>query len=247
MEPTIFLFILVGFVSQIIDGSLGMAFGISSTSMLLSFGISPAAASASVHLAKVFTTAASGLAHWKFGNVDKKIVLRLLIPGSIGGVIGAYLVTAVPEDVIRPFVSIYLIVMAVVIFWNMFRKNQEYRRVTTKLFPLGMIGGLFDAVGGGWGPIVTSTLLARGNWPRQTIGSVNLAEFGVTIVQSITFFLTIGFSNWQIVSGLIIGGVVAAPLAPVVIRYIPNRVLVKMVGFIVALLSIRMIFLAFAR
>lgn len=247
MDERFFLFMLIGFVAQLIDGALGMAYGVSSTSMLLGFGYSPAAASAAVHLAEVFTNGVSGVFHWKFGNVDREVVLRLLIPGMIGGALGAYLVTSVPEDTIRPFVSVYLILMAAVIFWRTLRKQPAYRQVTTRLAPLGLLGGFFDALGGGWGPIVTSTLMARGNHPRQTIGSVNLAELGVTIVQSVVFFLTLGFQNWQIVGGLIVGGVLAAPLAAFIVRRVPGRFLSNMVGLIITLLGLRMFYLAFLR
>jgi len=248
MEPNIFFFILVGFVAQIIDGALGMAYGVSSASMLLSMGISPAAASASVHAAKIFTTAASGLSHWKFGNVSTETVIRLMVPGALGGIIGALVVTGIPETIIRPIVSIYLIVMAIIIFLKVFLKDREYHQVTTHLFPLGLVGGFFDSIGGGgWGPIVTSTLLARGNYPRKTIGSVNLAEFFVTLCQSVVFVLTIGYSHWMIIAGLVIGGVIAAPLAAILIKRIPIQHLVNFVGFVIALLGIRMMYLSFVR
>lgn len=248
MEPNFFFFILVGFVAQLIDGALGMAYGVSSASLLLSIGISPAAASASVHAAEVFTTAASGLSHLKFGNADKGSVIRLMISGILGGVIGVFAVINIPESVIRPIISVYLILMAILIFRRVFTKNKEYRHVTTHLIPLGVVGGFFDAIGGGgWGPIVTSTLLARGNWPRKTIGSVNTAEFGVALVQTMVFFVTIGLVHWQITVGLIIGGVIASPLAALMLRYIPIHHLVNFVGFVVALLGVRMMYLVFAR
>ncbi len=247
MELNLVFFILVGFLAQMIDGALGMAYGVISSSLLLSLGISPAAASASVHFAKVFTNAVSGYSHWKFGNVDQTIVLKLVIPGALGGVIGALIVTSIPDAIIRPFVSIYLLVMAVVIFVKVLLRNHQYRQVTTHLFPLGFIGGFFDSIGGGgWGPIVTSTLLARGNFPRKTIGSANLADFGVAVFQSIVFVLTIGFTHWEIVAGLVIGGVIAAPLAAYMIRRIPINFLVNVVGFVIAVLGVRMMVLAFA-
>jgi len=244
MEQSIWFFILVGFIAQTIDGALGMAYGVSSMSMLLSIGIPPAAASASVHAAKVFTNLASGLSHWGFGNVDWNLVKKLAVPGMLGGIIGAFLLTTIPEQILRPFISVYLIAMAVIIFRKVFRK-QEDREVRTKLFPLGLIGGFFDAIGGGgWGPIVTSTLLARGNHPRFTIGSVNTAEFFVALLQSLTFILTIGLVHWQIIAGLIIGGVVSAPMAALLVKKIPSQSLMNLTGFVIALLGLRMIYLS---
>jgi uncharacterized membrane protein YfcA len=245
MEHNIWLFIMVGFFAQTIDGALGMAYGVSSMTMLLTFGIPPAAASASVHASKVFTNLASGLSHWSFGNVDWVLVRKLGLSGMVGGVIGALLLTVIPEQVLRPIISGYLILMAIIIFWRVLKKN-EVKQVHTHLYPLGVIGGFFDALGGGgWGPIVTSTLLARGNHPRYTIGSVNTAEFFIAVVQSITFFLTIGLVHWQIILGLIIGGIVSAPMAALLVKKIPVQALMNLIGVVIALLGVRMIVLLF--
>lgn len=244
METNILLFAVVGFLAQIIDGTLGMAYGVSSTTFLLSIGIAPAAASASVHTAEIFTTAVSGLSHWRFGNVDTALLKRLLIPGVIGGVAGAYLLTAIPADIIKPFVSAYLLVMGVVILIKAIRKQTPETSVTTHLIPLGLIGGFFDAVGGGgWGPIVTTTLVARGNNPRSAIGSVNLTEFFVTLSESIVFILTIGLTHWQVIVGLLVGGIVAAPVAAYVCKRLPTRALMILVGILIIALSIRTIYL----
>ncbi len=247
MEKDILLFAVVGFLAQIIDGTLGMAYGVSSTTFLLSIGIAPAAASASVHTAEIFTTAVSGLSHWRFGNVDTALLKRLLIPGVIGGGAGAYLLTAVPGDIIKPFVSAYLLVMGVVILAKAIRKQTTEANVTTHLIPLGLIGGFFDAVGGGgWGPIVTTTLVARGNNPRWAIGSVNLTEFFVTLSESIVFILTIGLTHWQVIVGLLVGGIVAAPVAAYACKRLPARALMILVGILIIALSIRTIYLALA-
>jgi uncharacterized membrane protein YfcA len=244
MGKSIIIFIIVGFVAQIIDGALGMAYGVSSNTFLLSLGVPPAAASASVHAAEVFTTAVSGLSHLKFGNVDRKLLARLVIPGVIGGVAGAYILTTVSGDIIKPFVAIYLLIMGLIILRKALQEVRE-TSVTTRLIPLGLVGGFFDAVGGGWGPIVTSTLVARGNCPRLTIGSVNAAEFFVTLSESITFVATIGLLGyWQIIAGLLIGGVLAAPLAAYVCKKLPARTLMIIVGLLITLLSIRTIYLA---
>jgi uncharacterized membrane protein YfcA len=245
MEHNIWLFIMVGFFAQTIDGALGMAYGVSSMTMLLTFGIPPAAASASVHASKVFTNLASGLSHWSFGNVDWVLVRKLGLSGMVGGVIGALLLTVIPEQVLRPIISFYLILMAIIIFWRVLKKN-EVKQVRTHLYPLGIVGGFFDALGGGgWGPIVTSTLLARGNHPRYTIGSVNTAEFFIAVVQSITFFLTIGLVHWQIILGLIIGGIISAPMAALLVKKIPVQALMNLIGVVIALLGVRMIVLLF--
>ena len=243
MNENIILFVMVGFVAQMIDGALGMAYGVSSTTFLLSLGISPAAASASVHTAEIFTSGISGLAHLKLGNVDQTLFKRLLIPGVLGGVLGAYILTAVPGETLKPFIALYLLAMGLMVLWKAFRKAQE-SAVRTRLIPLGLIGGFLDAVGGGgWGPIVTSTLVARGNNPRFTIGSVNLVEFFVTVAEVIAFITTIGVTNWQIILGLIIGGALGAPLAAYVCNKLPSRALMSIVGVLITILSIRTIFL----
>lgn len=247
MELNVFWFILVGFFAQMVDGALGMAYGVSSTSVLLALGLPAAAASASVHTAEVFTTAVSGFSHLRFGNVDKTIIKRLIIPGMLGGITGAYLLSQVPGDIIKPFVSAYLVIMGFVVLRKALVKNHTPRRVTDHLIPLGLVGGFFDAIGGGgWGPIVTTTLVARGNDPRYSIGSVNASEFFVTFVQSITFFLTIGLTHWQITLGLLIGGMIAAPLAAVVAKRVPARTLMVMVGVIIIFLSVRTIYQSIA-
>jgi len=244
MDYAILIYVLVGFVAQIIDGALGMAYGVSSTSFLLSIGVSPAAASASVHAAEVVTSGVSGLSHLRLGNVDKKLFRNLLIPGVIGGVIGAYVLTTLPGDKIKPYIAIYLLIMGLVILYRAFRGVSQ-TEPKTPLIPLGLVGGFFDAIGGGgWGPVVTTTLVARGHTPRFTVGSVNLAEFFVTLFESITFFLTIGLVHWHIILGLLIGGVLAAPLAAYVCKRLPARALMIMVGLLISALSIRTIYLS---
>lgn len=244
MDENIILFIIVGFIAQMIDGALGMAYGVSSTTFLLSIGIPPAAASASVHTAEIFTSGVSGLSHLRFGNVIRKLFKKLLIPGIIGGVLGAYILTAVPGKTIKPFVAFYLLIMGLMILRRALKKIEE-KKVRSKLIPLGLVGGVFDAIGGGgWGPIVTSTLVARGNNPRFTIGSVNLAEFFVTVAECVTFFALLGLVHWQIIVGLTIGGVSAAPLAAYVCKRLPSRALMIIVGVLIIALSIRTIYLA---
>ena len=223
-----------------------MAYGVTSTTFLLSLGIPPAAASASVHTAEIFTSGASGLSHLRFGNVDRGLFKKLLIPGVVGGILGAYILVGVPEKMIKPFVAIYLLIMGLLILRRALKsKKIQETKVRAKLRPLGLAGGFFDAVGGGgWGPIVTSTLAARGHNPRFAIGTVNLAEFFVTVSECATFFLTIGVAHWEIIAGLIIGGVLAAPLAAYACRKLPSRTLMIIVASLIIALSIRTIYLA---
>lgn len=238
------IFIVVGFIAQMIDGSIGMAYGVSSTSFLLGLGIPPAPAIASVKTAEMFTSGVSGLSHLKLGNVDKNLFKKLLIPGIIGAFLGAYILVMVPGDTLRPFIAFYLLIMGFVILMNAFQKIRE-REVRTKLFPLGLAGGFFDALGGGgWGPIVTTTLVARGNTPRFTVGSVNLSEWFVTVTQVVVFIATIGLVHWQIIIGLMIGGVIAAPLAAHVCKWLPTRALMIIIGVVITSLSIRTLYLA---
>ena len=247
MELTILLYILVGFAAQMIDGALGMAYGVSSNTFLLSLGIPPAAASASVHMAEVVTTGVSGAAHWRLGNIDWNLVKRLLVPGVLGGIAGAYLLTSIDGNIIKPFVSAYLLIMGVVILVKAFRYDPKPHSGvrTARVSALGVVGGFFDAVGGGgWGPIVTTTLVARGKDTRLTIGSVNFSEFFVTLAQSVVFVLTLNFREyWQIILGLLIGGVIAAPIAAVMAKKLPVKALMMLVGVIIIILSIRTILL----
>jgi uncharacterized protein len=249
MDVTILLYVLVGFTAQIIDGALGMAYGVSSNTFLLSLGIPPAAASASVHMAEVVTTGISGFSHWRLGNVDWQLVRRLLIPGVIGGMIGAYILTAIDGNIIKPFIAGYLILMGGVIIYKAFTmrpRNQPDEYHGPRISWLGLLGGFCDAVGGGgWGPVVTSTLVARGKYARTTIGSVNFSEFFVTLAQSIVFVFTLRFAEyWQIILGLLVGGGIAAPLAARMTKKLPLKTLMIMVGVLIILLSIRTIYLA---
>jgi uncharacterized membrane protein YfcA len=247
-DQSIFVFIIVGFVAQTIDGALGMAYGVSSNSFLLGIGVPPAAASASVHMAEVVTTAISGFSHWRLGNIDSKLVKSLLIPGAVGAVVGAYILTNVPGDVIKPIIAVYLLVMGIIILYKGFQKNHKEQKEVRYIGPLGVVGGFFDAIGGGgWGPIVTSTLVARGINPRITIGSVNFSEFFITFSQSVVFVFSLQFSDyWKVIVGLLIGGAIAAPLAAVVTKKLPVRRLMLLVGTLIIVLSIRTLYLALA-
>jgi uncharacterized membrane protein YfcA len=237
-------YIVVGFVAQMIDGTLGMAYGVSASSLLLTRGIAPATVSATIHAAEVFTTGVSGISHHYFGNVDRRLFWRLVIPGVLGAIIGAYILSRMPGDRLRPVIAVYLLGMGILIVARVFRTVPPLS-VTTHLTPLGFLGAFIDAVGGGgWGPIVASTLLARGNHARLTLGSVNAAEFFVTLAASITFILTMGLTHWPIILGLAIGGMVAAPLGAYACKHIPHRPFMFLVGLLIIGLSLRTLIMA---
>lgn len=231
-------FVLVGLAAQLIDGALGMAFGLVSSSVLLSMGVPPAAVSASVHTAEVFTTGASGASHLAMRNVDRRLFLRLALPGMVGGAIGAYVLTRLPGDAIRPFIYAYLLILSIVILLRAAGRlmpKQEVRRVSL----LGFFAGLLDASGGGgWGPVATSTLLARGGTARTTIGTVNAAEFLVTVSISVTFFLTMGLQHLDVILGLLVGGMIAAPLAALFVKHVRERWVLLAVGILVMAISL---------
>ncbi len=239
------IYLLVGFASQMIDGALGMAYGVSSTSFLMSVGVSPALASASVHVAEVLTTGISGLSHWRLGNVDQKLFRKLVIPGMIGAGLGAYVLTSFDGDTIKPYVAAYLLIMGIVIIAKAFRKVVIFRG-QRRIGWLALLGGFIDASGGGgWGPVVTSTLVGSGNHLRSTIGTVNAVEFGVTLVASGVFTLFIGINSWPVVAGLMIGGALAAPLGAYVCHKINLRIAMTLVGVVIIILSLRTLAITF--
>ncbi len=231
-------FALIGFIAQIIDGALGMAFGIIASSSLMAFGVPPAFASAAIHAAEVVTTGISGASHIWQRNVDRQLFLRLVFAGIIGGVLGAYVLTGLPEDIVKPVVTVYLIAMTVLIFARVLGK--KFSDWQPPIPVVGASGGFLDAIGGGgWGPLVTSTLVATGEQPRKTIGSVNTAEFFVTVAISVAFLTQLDLTQYgRIVLGLVIGGGIAAPLAGYLIRILPQRRALVLVGCVIAILSV---------
>ena len=246
IDEEFLLFCLAGFIAQIIDGTLGMAYGVSCSTILLHLGISPAVASASVHTAEVFTTGVSGLSHLYFKNVDKNLFIRLAIPGIIGAVIGAFLLSKVLDgNVVKPFIAGYLLVLGILILIKSIREplfKDEIKRVS----PLGFIGGLLDAIGGGgWGPVVTSNIIHRGKTPQMTIGTVNTAEFFVAFFSTGIFLFFLGLEGWKIILGLIFGGVLAAPVGPYLIKFLRPRVLMFIVGIFIIITSCYTIYLSF--
>jgi len=231
--------VLVGFVAQLVDGALGMAYGLVSTSFLMAFGVPPAAASAAVHTAEMFTTGASGAAHIWRRNVQWDLVWRLAPAGIVGGIVGALTLSYLPVSVMAPVVSAYLLIMGVVVVWIAIRGPTSPPEKPKGVKRLGLIGGFLDAAGGGgWGPIVTTTLLGRGHGARQTVGSVNTAEFLVTAAISASFFFALGSVRWSDIIGLLIGGMLAAPLAAFAVSLARPRVLMASIGCFVTSIAI---------
>lgn len=231
---TLLPFIFVGFGAQIVDGALGMAFGVICNTLLVAvIGLPPARASANVHIVETFTTAVSGISHVAHGNVDKRLFLRLLVPGIIGGVTGAYVLTNIDGETVKPFVLGYLIAVGAYLLVRglLFPPRAEKPKVVE---PLGLIGGFLDAAGGGgWGPIVTSNLLVQGVEPRKVVGTVNSVEFFLTLTVSATFIFHLGLKDFATATlGLLIGGVLAAPLGAFMAKRIPTKTMLILVGFV---------------
>jgi uncharacterized membrane protein YfcA len=245
VNSEILYYIAGGFIAQMIDGALGMAYGVTATTFLLSVGITPAAASASVHASEVFTSGVSGYMHLKFGNVNSKLFKTLVIPGIIGAILGAYVLSSLEDysTYIKPIVSIYTLFLGVIIIRKALIKRMEKRQLK-RVGLLALFGGYLDSIGGGgWGPIVSSTLIASGRHPKYTIGSVNLTEFFVSLASSITFFTVIGLGYWQVIIGLILGGVVAAPIAAKLANKLPVKSMMILVGLVIIIVSLRQIIL----
>ena len=246
---TFLLFLVVGVLAQAVDGSLGMAYGVISSSVLLAFGVPPAMASASVHGAEVFTTAASAGSHVWHKNVEWRLFVPLAIAGVIGGCLGAYVLAGLDSDVIKPFVIGYLALMGIYILWRAGHKVKPRKiKPAWLVSPLGLIGGFLDAVGGGgWGPTVSSTLVGVGEEPRRAIGTVNTAEFFLTTAISATFVWSLVTGHWEeagalqdhaaAVGGLVVGGLLAAPFAGLIVKKVPQRALTYAVGGLLILLA----------
>jgi len=244
ITPDILWYVLGGFLAQMVDGALGMAYGVTASTFLANVGVSPAVISMSVHTSEIFTSGVSGYMHLKFGNVNSKLFKAVLIPGVIGAILGAYLLSNLVEEYIhyvKPAVSGYTLFLGMLIIRKALRKRTAKKPVKL-IGPLAWFGGFMDSIGGGgWGPIVTSTLIASGRHPRYTIGSVNLAEFFISLASSLTFIFVIGFSQWQVILGLILGGTIAAPIAARLANKLPVKALMIMVGIVVILASLKRI------
>lgn len=239
MTTEFVLLLLVGFFAQLVDGALGMAYGVLSNTAILAIGVPPAQASALVHTAEIFTTSASAVSHIYHRNVDWRYVLRLGVPGVIGAVLGAWILSNVDVAAARRYVYVYLMIMGLYILWRSVRIVPLRDRPATWMSPLGLVGGFLDATGGGgWGPVVTSTLVGSGHAPRQAVGSVNTAEFAVTVASATTFFVELGAAPLQHLLPLILGGLLAAPSGGWAVKRISARALMTAVGLLIVLLSL---------
>lgn len=249
MEKLIILSI-VGFIAQLIDGALGMAYGLTSSTLLLAAGAAPAIVSATVHMSEVVTTAVSGISHYKFGNVDKKLLFRLTIPGAIGAFIGACFLSNISGEVAKPYISTFLFLLGFyIIFRFLFRSQEKTKRVVSlsskQSISLGLFAGFADATGGGgWGPISTPILLSKdGMAPHKVIGTVDTSEFAVAVSATLGFILSLGWEtvNFLWVIALILGGVIAAPIAAWLVRIVPGQLLGLIVGGVIILINARTI------
>jgi uncharacterized protein len=232
-------FIAVGFAAQLVDGALGMAFGVISNTLLVGvLGIPPAVASQRVHLVECFTTATSGISHLLHGNIDKRLFLSLLLPGMAGGILGAYVLTSFEGDVVKPFVLLYLSGIGIYLLLRGIFYPPKIKEAKL-IWPLGLFGGFLDAAGGGgWGPVVTSNLLVQGADPRKVVGTVNSVEFFLTITVSAAFIYHLGFADVAgATMGLLIGGIAAAPLGAWAAKHFPAKAMLILVGIVLTLTS----------
>jgi uncharacterized protein len=246
LDSNFLIYLSIGIFAQLVDGMLGMGYGATSSSFLLTFGVSPAVGSMAVHISEMFTTGASAVSHLKFRNINKRLVKYLLLPGVLGATTGAYLLSDVIDGAaIKPYIAIYLMVLAFVIIIRGLKDEIKKKR-TKNLGVLAVFGGFMDAVGGGgWGPIVTSTLIGQGRNPVYTIGSVNAAEFAVAFSSGITFMLFQGITGWQVILGLILGGVIAAPFGAYFASRVPRKTMTIAVGLLIIYLSGKILWKAF--
>ncbi|MFL5809940.1 MAG: TSUP family transporter [Flavisolibacter sp.] len=237
-------FVLAGFLAQMVDGVLSMGYGVTSATCLMSFGVPPVAMSAAIHTSEIFTTGISGYSHYKFGNVNKKLFKHLVIPGVLGAVLGAVMLIFLDDKYgkwLMPAIAVYAGFLGVKILTKAFQVQTRTKKVK-RVGWLAGVGGFLDSFGGGgWGPIVTSSLIAKGRSPKYTVGSVSLTEFFVTLSSAFTFFVTVGVSHWNIVLGLLIGGGIAAPIAARLAGKLPRKTMMIAVGVMVIIWCIRMI------
>ena len=245
IDTSFYLFIGAGFIAQLVDGAVGMGYGVTSTSLLMSMGVNPAAISGSVHTAEIFSSAASGYSHYKFGNVNKKLFKVLVIPGILGAIAGAGALVWIGDkygNMIKPFLAAYCLLLGIRILYQAYKREKKIKKVKRAAWLAGAGGFLDSFGGGGWGPLVTSTLIAKGRSPQYVIGSVSLSEFFVTFFSALSFFIFIGITHWQVIAGLMIGGAVAAPIAAKLAGKLPLRTMLICVGVMVILWSLRIIF-----
>lgn len=244
LDKAFLLMVLAGFLAQLVDGATSMGYGVTSAIVLMSANVSPAAISGSIHTAEIFTSGASGYSHYKFGNVNKKMFKALLIPGVVGAILGAVLLVKFGEthiSYVRPLMACYTLFLGIKIFINAF-KNSLVKKKFRHFGWLAGAGGFLDSFGGGgWGPIVTATLITKGRTPRFVVGSVSLTEFFVTVASAFTFFTLIGLTHWQVILGLVIGGLIAAPFAARIQGKLPRKASFILLGTVVVIWSVRIL------
>ncbi len=234
METDLVFYVVAGFLAQIVDGSLSMAYGLTASSILLTAGLPAATVSATVHTAECFTTGASALSHRAFGNIDKVLFKKLIVPAVAGAIIGAYVLSSLAVGMLRPIIAVYLVLMGMIIIYKVWQDFPS-RRVTSYTRPLGFFGAMIDAIGGGgWGPIVASNLAARGNDIRTTVGTVIAVEFFVTLAASLTFFFTMGLQHLDIILTLAGGGILAAPFGAWIGKKVPIKPFRVFVGIFIS-------------
>ena len=244
LDPSIHWMILAGFLAQMVDGALGMGYGVTSATILLSIGVNPAAISGSIHTAEMFASGASGYSHYKFGNVNKKMFKALLVPGVLGAIAGAVFLVKLGTthaDYLRPIMAVYTMFLGIRIFINAFRKARPQKKFRHYGWLAGAGGFLDSFGGGGWGPIVTTTLITKGRTPKYVIGSVSLTEFFVTLASAFTFFTLLGVSHWQTIVALILGGFIAAPFAAKLAGRLPKKTSFILLGVLVMIWSLRIL------
>ncbi len=247
IDRQFWVFVGVGFAAQLADGLLGMGYGVVTQIFLMGAGVPLAAVSSSIHTAEVFAAGASGYSHYRFGNINRRLVKAIIIPGVLGAIVGAALLSKLGEEYaayIKPILAVYILLLGIRILSRAFVKKNKKRKARN-LGWLAGAGGFLDSFGGGgWGPLVTSTLIAKGKTPQYVIGSVSLTEFFVTLASAVTFFSFIGLSHWLVVAGLIVGGVAAAPLGAKLAGKLPVRVMYVLVGLIIIIWSGRVLWKA---
>ncbi len=237
-------YMFIGFIAEVVNGTIGMAYGVTTTTLLLASGVAPAFTVIIVHILEVFTAGATGLIHFRMGNVNKKLFKNLLIPGIIGAIIGAYVLYSLKDyiHIIKPIISGYILILGVIILYRAVRKIAKGKKIKY-LYPLGFIAGFLDSIGGGgWGTIVSTTLIAGGRNARYTIGSVILSRFFVALVSSATLITLIGFTNWYVVAWLVAGGLAGSPIGPYLAKHIPVKITMVLVAIAVILISLKQIF-----
>lgn len=238
-DKQILWFILAGFIAQLIDGALGIAYGVSCSTLLMNFGVPPKISTAAVHTAEIFTTGASGLSHLLMKNVDLKLLLRLVIPGIIGSISGAYLISNVFNgEKIKPYISGYLLILGLIILYKSFHYKSKKKVQLKHIEILAICGGFFDAIGGGgWGPIVTSNIIKQGKSPKKAIGTVNTTEFFIAFTSTGIFLFFIGIDSWKIIIGLAIGGTLAAPIGAYIVRFITPKILMLIISITIIIVQ----------